>query len=391
MSGRAIAGRDAAAAVLQAFRGRFAAEPAALVRAPGRVNLIGEHTDYNEGFVLPLAIDKEVWIALRPAADRSVRVWANDLGRWGEFDLDDYARGEGWLEYLKGVAWALGEQGNALRPWEGVLGGDLPRGAGLSSSAALELAAARAFYEVSGFAWDPVAMARCGMRAENGWVGANTGIMDQLIAATGLPGHAMLIDCRSLDLTPVALPQGVSVVVLDTMTRHSHTDSGYNDRRTECERAARHFGVSALRDLSHERLESDRAGLEPALYRRARHVVSENARTEAVAAALREPRDADLHAIGALLNASHASLRDDFEVTNGALDTMVACALAQGECLGARMTGGGFGGSVVALVLGPAERFMAEVAKDYAALTGSAPTTTVVSAGAGASSAFGLR
>jgi galactokinase len=374
-------------AVVTAYRERYGVDPAILVRAPGRVNLIGEHTDYNHGFVLPMAIDKAVWIALRPTGSRRVTVYANDLGEVSQFDLDRLRRGTGWAEYLKGVAWALGEAGHELRGWEGVVGGDVPLGAGLSSSAALELATARAFHETSGFAWDQVSMARVGMRAENDWVGANTGIMDQLISAAAVEGRALLIDCLSLTHTPVALPPGSAVVVLDTMTRHSHTHSGYNERRAQCEEAARLLGVESLRDVTLDDLEQGKAKLADVVYRRARHVVSENRRTVAAATAMVRGR---VEEVGALMTASHASLRDDFEVSTEALDVMVACAMAQPGCYGARMTGGGFGGSVVALVAADAAaKFGDEVADRYQSQTGTTPTTHVCRASAGASTVLG--
>ena len=187
------------ARVTQTFESRFGEPPAFVVRAPGRVNLIGEHTDYNDGFVLPMAIDRAVWIALRPRRDGQVNVVSIDLDQSATFSLAALRHEDaGWVEYLKGVAWALQEQGYALAGWEGVMSGDVPRGAGLSSSAAIELATARAFAAVSGFAWDAAEMARLGQRAENQWVGVNCGIMDQMISAAGQAGHALLIDCRSL-------------------------------------------------------------------------------------------------------------------------------------------------------------------------------------------------
>ncbi len=371
------------AGVLGAFRERLGGEPEVVVRAPGRVNLIGEHTDYNDGFVLPMAIDRTVWVVLRPRSDRSVRVHALDFGAAGAFELDGLERGEGWLEYVKGVAWALQEAGYSLAGWEGVLGGDVPLGSGLSSSAAVELATLRAFHEVSGFPWDEEEMARLGQRAENGWVGANTGIMDQLISAAGREGYALLIDCRTLATEPVTLPPNTAVVVMDTATRHSHTDSGYNERRAECEAAASHYRVPALRDLTLERLEAGAAGLPEPVYRRARHVVTENARTLEAAEALRE---GDATTMGRLMNESHDSLRDDFDVTTDALNKMVECAREQDACYGARMTGGGFGGSAVALVEEPgAAAFMEAVAACYEADTGLSPALYLCHAAAGAS------
>lgn len=337
---------DLQAKVTSVFQAQFHETPR-VVRAPGRVNLIGEHTDYNDGFVMPMAIDRAVYIALRPRRDKVVRVYSVDFDVWGEFELDALTKAKGWLEYLKGMAWALQEAGYALSGWEGVVSGDVPRGSGLSSSAALEMATARAFYEVSDFPWDARQMALLGQRCENAWVGAKTGIMDQLISAAGRAGYALKIDCRSLDLEPVKLPEETVAVVMDTMTRHSHTDSGYNERRAQCEDAARHFQVAALRDVTPEQFETGKAGLSDVVTRRARHVITENQRTLEAAEAMRQ---SDAMALGKLMNASHDSLRDDFEVTNDALNTMVTIARKQPDCYGARMTGGGFGGCAVALV-----------------------------------------
>jgi galactokinase len=334
--------------VRAAFEDRFGGQPTLLVRAPGRVNLIGEHTDYNDGFVLPMAIDRAVWLAVRPRDDRTVRVWSTDFDEERAFALDDLARGgTGWAEYLKGTAWALMEAGHPLAGWEGALGSDVPIGAGLSSSAALELATARTSMAVSSETWDPPAMARLAQKAENDWVGMNCGIMDQMISAVGEAGSAVLIDCRSLATRSVPLPPGMVVVILDTATRRGLVDSKYNERRQQCEQAANHFGVPALRDVSPDTLAQRASELDPLTARRARHVVTENARTVEAGHAM-ERGDADT--LGRLMDASHASLRDDFEVSSDALDTMVEIARAQTGCLGARMTGAGFGGCAVALV-----------------------------------------
>jgi galactokinase len=333
------------------FDERFGGAPAALVRAPGRVNLIGEHTDYNDGFVLPMAIDREIRIALRPRDDGRVRIFAADLGEEATFSLAALDRGEGWQEYVKGVAWALQGQGRALTGWDGVMAGDVPRGAGLSSSAALELAAARAFQATSGFAWEATRMATLCQLAENRWVGVNSGIMDQLISALGREGHALLIDCRSLEGEPVPLPPGHVAVVLDTGTRRGLVGSAYNERRRQCEEAAVHYGVPALRDVAPEVFEAGAEGLAELPRKRARHVIGENARTLRAADAMRR---GDAIELGRLMNASHASLKEDFEVSSEALDAIVACAQAQPGCRGARMTGGGFGGCAVALVELPA-------------------------------------
>ena len=368
--------------VLEGFEARFGGKPEALVRAPGRVNLIGEHTDYNGGFVLPMALDRSTWIALRPRNDRRVVARALDLNADGDFSLDHFEKGSGWLEYLKGLAWTLQQDGFDLRGWEGVISSDVPTAAGLSSSAALELAVARAFQVVSALEWDPVAMALRGQRAENHWVGVSCGIMDQLISASGREGHAVLIDCRSLELEAVPLPAGTAVVVLDTATRRGLVDSAYNERRQQCEAAARHFGLKALRDLDLDRLEAAEAELDPTTYRRARHVVSENARTLGAAEAMRR---GDAETFGRLMNESHASLRDDFEVSSDALDAMVSCAQPLAGCHGARMTGAGFGGAAVALVAEEnVEGFVEAVERCYRKASGNEPDIYVCRAGKGA-------
>jgi galactokinase len=370
--------------VTRAFQDRFGAAPACIVRAPGRVNLIGEHTDYNDGFVLPMAIDRAVWIALRPRPDGQVHVHSLDLDQSATFDLAALRHeNAGWAEYVKGVAWALQQAGYRLTGWEGVLAGDVPRGAGLSSSAAVELATARAFQAVSGFPWDPPAMALLGQKAENLWVGMNCGIMDQMISAAGEADHALLIDCRSLATTSVPLPPGTVVVILDTATRRGLVDSAYNERRAQCEAAARYFAVPALRDVTIERFSAEAGGLDDVTMRRARHVISENARTLAAAKAMQR---GDAVELGRLMDASHVSMRDDFEISGPALNTMVACAQEEPGCYGARMTGGGFAGCAVALVQADlAQAFAANVAARYEARANLTPAVYVCNASAGAS------
>jgi galactokinase len=370
--------------VEQDFRKRFGAAPTVVVRSPGRVNLIGEHTDYNDGFVLPIAIDREVWIALRPRDDRRVVVHSLDYDAPLSFELGPISRtGTDWTEYVKGVAWALQEAGHRLKGWEGVMSGEVPRGAGLSSSAAVELAVQRAFATVSGLPWKPSEMALLGQRVENKWIGVNSGIMDQMIVAGGRKNHALLIDCRSLALEPVPVPAGAVVVVLDTGTRRGLVDSAYNERRSQCEEAARFFGVKALRDVDAGTFSARQNELEPLVRRRARHVISENDRTVEAAKAMRA---GDLTRLGQLMDASHASLRDDFEVTNNALNTIVTLARAQPGCFGARMTGAGFGGCAVALVAPEqAEAFVRTVNEKYKQATGNTSQCYVCQAADGAS------
>lgn len=370
-------------AVRQACIDQFGQPPVALVRAPGRVNLIGEHTDYNDGFVLPLAINRAVWIAFIPQVKRQVNAFSLDFGEEISFSLDSFEHGgPGWGEYLKGVAWALGGAGCQLSGWQGVLAGDVPLGAGLSSSAALELATARTFAAVSNLNWSPPEMARLAQKAENHWVGVNCGIMDQMISAAGVAGHALLIDCRSLETTPAPLPVETVVVVMDTGTRRGLVDSAYNERRAQCEEAARYFGVPALRDVDLNTFQNRAAEMPPLTRRRARHVITENQRTlQAVEAMQRD--DASL--LGELMQASHISLRDDFEVSRRELDLMVELALRQPGCYGARMTGGGFGGCAVALVDSTVVPvFVKTVEQEYHSAAGISPRLYVCEATDGA-------
>jgi len=373
------------AEIVADFTALFDEAPRWVVRAPGRVNLIGEHTDYNDGFVLPMAIDRAVWIALRPRDDNTVRVRSQDFAEWQEFLLPPQkssSSSTGWVEYLKGVAWSLGEAGFQLRGWEGVLRGDVPVGAGLSSSAALELATARAFAAVSDWPWKPSLMARLAQRAENQWVGVNCGIMDQLISAAGRAGHALLLDCRSLHYDLVPLPPQTAVAVLDTATRRDLVNSAYNKRRAECATAASFLGVPTLRDVTDEHLANQAQGMESALLLRARHVISENRRTLSAAEAMRR---GDAALLGRLFYESHCSLRDDFQVSCPALDTMVECALEHEACLGARMTGAGFGGCAIALVRqAGAESFLEQVAARYRQRTGLTPAVYLCHAADGA-------
>ncbi|MGQ9771099.1 MAG: galactokinase [Thermogutta sp.] len=369
--------------VSQIFLEKFGDKPEVIARGPGRVNLIGEHTDYNDGFVLPMAIDRAIWIALRRRPDRWVKVHFTDTNQYGEFHLDFLQNtGEGSIEYVKGVAWSLQEEGVFLRGWEGVVAGDVPVGAGLSSSAALEVVTARVFAVISQFPWNPVKMAILSQRAENRWVGVQCGIMDQLISACGQADHALLIDCRTLELQQVPLPPTVRVVILDTGTRRGLADSAYNERRAACERTADEFRVKALRDISPEEFQKQANNLDELTRKRVRHVITENERTLRAAESLRR---GDVTTFGRLMAESHASLRDDFEVSSPALDAMVEIASHHPGCLGARMTGAGFGGCAVALVKAPlAEEFAHNVAEQYRRQTGHEPAVYISRASDGA-------
>lgn len=368
---------------LRLFRSEFHDEPDVLVRAPGRVNLIGEHTDYNEGFVLPAAIDRDLCLAVRARTDPIVDVRSEGRAR-STFALDGFEqRADGWGAYVQGVAWALNEAGRTLTGWDGAIASDIPVGAGLSSSAAIELSTARAFEMTSGFGWEPTEIARLCQRAENAWVGVASGLMDQLASARGRREHALLLDCRSLDSEWVPIPTRASIVILDTGTRRELETSAYNDRRRECEAAAEALGVASLRDVSEIELRSRSEALDEQLRRRAHHVVTENARTLAAAEAMRA---GDAESVGRLMNESHASLRDDFEVSSEALDAIVEAARATEGCFGARLTGAGFAGCAVALAdrtaVGGFER---AVSSAYTQATGRTCTVYVCSASDGAS------
>ncbi len=387
------AGDDPRERVARAFEREYGGRPEALVRAPGRVNLIGEHTDYNDGFVLPMALDRAAWIALTPRSDGVVRLLALDLSQRGVFDVasarrrdargDPHAEQGGWLEYPRAVAWALQDGGgHTLRGFDGVLASDVPRAAGLSSSAAVELAVAAAFQVSSAFVWDEVDIARRMQRAENHWVGVASGIMDQLVGAAGVAGYALLIDCRDLSTRPVPLSADCAVVVLDTATRRGLVGSAYNERRSQCEAAARALGVAALRDADGAALEAVREALDPLVYRRARHVIGENQRVLDAVEALEAGASA---AFGRLMDASHESLRHDFEVSSEALDAIVAAARAAPGCLGARMTGAGFGGCAVALVERAAlPAFLSAAAEAYTRASGRQGELLVATPSAGA-------
>jgi len=335
------------------FEAAFKSAPAIVVQAPGRVNLIGEHTDYNDGLVLPCAIDYRTVIAARARADRTVRVVAADYGdAMDEFSLDapiERVESPMWANYVRGMIWALAERGLPLQGMDLAISGDVPQGAGLSSSASLTVAVGRLFATLPGFeALSPVDIALTAQKSENDFVGTKCGNMDQISSACGKQDHALMIDCRSLDVHPVPIPEGAAIMIFHSHVRRGLVDSEYNTRREQCEAAARHFGVPALRDIDMAVLEQRGGELDPMTLRRARHVVTENERVLAASAALGA---GDLARMGELMAASHASMRDDFEITVPLIDQLVDIVKdAIGARGGVRMTGGGFGGCVVALV-----------------------------------------
>jgi galactokinase len=349
--------------VLDTFRTRYGREPK-LAFAPGRVNLIGEHTDYSEGYVLPVAIDRYSRVAFAANVERVLRGYSLVEEEERSMALDDLSPSGSWLDYPAGVVRAHRDQGLEISGMDFVVGGDVPIGAGLSSSAAFELAIARAIFELASAPWDPSTAARLAQRAENEFVGVPCGIMDQMASALSEAGCAMLLDCRSLRYEAVPIGSSLLVVVMDTGTRRALASSAYEERRRSCEQAASVLGVPALRDASREAIER----LGGTLRRRALHVVEENARTLEMASAL---RCFDEGRIGALMRDSHESLRDLFEVSSPALDSMVAIASRHRGVVGARMTGGGFGGSAVALVhASSAEDFLRDVESVYRRETG---------------------
>jgi galactokinase len=342
------------ASVHAEFARRFGTAPGGVWSAPGRVNLIGEHTDYNGGWVLPFAIALRTYAAAARRTDDTVRVFSGTTGQSAEFPVATQP-GEvgGWAAYVAGVVWSLRCSGYDVAGADLVVDGDLPLGAGLSSSAALECAVAMALAGLAELDLGPAEVARLGQRAENGYVGVPSGGMDQLAAVHGRPDHLLLIDMRGpvVEQVPAAFAAaGLSLLLVDTTVRHQLADSGYATRRAQCEEAAAALGVPQLRDA--DEAQADRLG-DPLLRRRARHVVTENARVQDAVRLLRGGEGgldaAAAGALGALLTASHRSLRDDFEISVDELDLAVEVALAHGA-LGARMTGGGFGGCVVALL-----------------------------------------
>lgn len=371
----------------QALTATFAIAPTLAVQAPGRVNLIGEHTDYNGGFVLPCAIDYHTAIAGSARDDRHVRVLAVDYaGEVDEFDLDQpiVARDDRlWANYVRGVVKYLLEAGHHLCGADLAISGNVPQGAGLSSSASLEVATGQFFKSLCALSATPTELALIGQRAENRFVGCNCGIMDQLISAQGEAGHALLIDCRSLSTQSVEMPSDIAVIIINSNVQRGLVGSEYNTRREQCEEAARFFNVTALRDVDLPAFEARRPGLDPVVARRARHIISDSQRALDLAQALKA---GDLSRIGELMAASHASMRDDFEITVAPVDALVDIVKAAlGNSGGVRMTGGGFGGCVVALAPQPLVGAVRQaVAAHYRQASGLDAVTYVCHASAGA-------
>lgn len=353
-------------------------EPEFAVRAPGRVNLIGEHTDYNDGFCLPMALPFETVVAVSRTNDGDlVQIHSDGFGE-ATIDVSDRSRAVAdWAGQIAGVLWLLNEQGVESGGWNGAVAADIPAGAGLSSSAAIEVAVINVVLQLHGLTWSALQIAKLGQRAESEVLGLPTGIMDQFISAGATEGSASFMDCRDLTLSPAPVPRDIRVAVLDTGTRRRLVDGEYGQRRANCEAAAEYLGVEALRDATAAAVDSlpDSMVLER---RRARHIVRENERTVSAAEAMAA---GDSVALGELMNASHASLRDDFSVSSPALDQVVAIAQTAPGCLGARMTGGGFAGCAVAIVdITMLDQFKAAVEDGYTfvdEVTGERHTATV--------------
>ncbi len=373
------------------FQQVYGYEPAVRYSAPGRVNLIGEHTDYNDGYVLPFAIDRRTTASIAPRDDRQLRVAsAFDAGTVVELSLDELApeRMDGWSAYVLGIAWALQEQAGAdltgKTGFDVFIESDVPVGAGLSSSAAIECGVALAFNDLWELGLDRKTLARVGQYSENHAVGAPTGIMDQSASLLGEQDAVVFLDCRTLDTAVVDLAleaNGLEVLVVDTRVEHAHATGGYKARRASCEHGAAVMGVEALRDLSVDDLPRAQELLDDETFRRVRHVVTEDQRVLDTVRTLREhgPR-----AIGSLLVASHESMRDDFEISVPELDLAVATAMEHGA-VGARMTGGGFGGAAIALVDQEARQTIADaVTAAFAAAGYREPTVFTVHAAQGA-------
>ena len=375
------------AVVTELFQLRFGLPPTVVVSAPGRVNLIGEHTDYNDGFVLPAAINYHTWVAVAPRDDRELHIIAHDFtDQFVCLHLDEEMEHDPampWSNYVRGVVQQLRQQNFQLCGATLFITGDVPAGAGLSSSASLEMALIRALTGISGETVEPKAAALMGQAAENQFVGCNCGIMDQLISACGEENSALLIDCQDLTTRAVSIPAEWEILIVHSGVKRGLVDSEYNQRRKQCETAAAYFEKDSLRDVSLEQLLTAQTNLDDLSFRRARHVLTENNRTLKAADALAR---GDMGLLSKVMAESHASMREDFEITTPEIDTLVEILYEAGQGnAGARMTGGGFGGCVVALA--PREwigKLMTAVEHQYQRATGCEPLLIRAHASAGA-------
>jgi galactokinase len=373
--------------IFETYRSKFNTQVTPrLFQAPGRVNLIGEHTDYNDGFVLPAAIDRKIVVAANSREDTQVNVYALNFEQWDRFDMQkkiSLLPENAWGNYIRGMVWSLLRQGFKLRGMDAVIAGNIPIGAGLSSSAALEVAIGFALLQLSEVEIHRTSLALAAQRAENDFVGMRCGIMDQFISCLGQVDCAMLIDCRNLSYWAKPLPFQASIVIVDSGVHRGLMEMEYNARREECETAAKHFGVAALRDINMKTFQTRAHELSAVVRRRAQHVISENDRTLAAAEVL----EADnLTAFGNLMMASHSSLRDDFEVSCAELDILVDIASSAKGVYGARLTGAGFGGCMVALVeQQAADSLVSTIQAHYQSATGRQATAYICRASEGVS------
>ncbi|HEY9716998.1 MAG TPA: galactokinase [Trichormus sp.] len=380
--------------LIDAFQKRFQIKPLLVVRAPGRVNLIGEHTDYNEGFVFPAAIDRWMSIAAHPStASDAIRIHSMDYDEDDSFTLSKIEKSDKpWSNYLRGVLEILKEAGHRLQPFDAVLSGNVPQGAGLSSSAAYEVAVAVLQNSIGNLGIDGTTIALLSQKAENLFIGVRCGIMDQFISALGEPDSALLIDCRSLEYRPVKLnlqKHNLSIVITNSGVRRGLVDSEYNQRRDECEQGVTAIGIKlnrpthSLRDITFDELNAHKEVLSATVLKRCRHVISENLRVLDAVSAL---ENGQLARFGQLMNESHVSLRDDYEVSCAELDLLVDLTQQHPGTLGARMTGAGFGGCTVAIMdTAQIDPFVAQVIPQYQKQTGKSATVYVCNAVAGAS------
>jgi galactokinase len=391
LAGNEASSSDLARREAQALREQFRklyGQEARIYRAPGRVNLIGEHTDYNEGFVMPVAMDLYTWVAAAPREDARVHVYSQNLGEHAEMDLRDpnWQVQRHWSAYVLGVAASLQMSGAEIGGANLLVEGRVPMGAGLSSSASVEVAAGYALLETSGLSRSPAELAKISQRAENEFARARCGIMDQMIACCGRAKYALMLDCRSLEYQLLPLFSGAQFLVCNSMIKHDHAAGEYNARRADCETATRILagqmpGVRALRDVSLQQLERYAKLLPEVVYRRSRHVITENARVLDARGALER---GDPESFGRLMRESHRSLKEDYEVSSSELDALVDIACGIAGVHGSRMTGGGFGGCTISLVRnGAVEEFQNAIAQGYERATGRKPDMYIVRASDG--------
>jgi galactokinase len=375
--------------ITQEFERHFGALPALWVRAPGRVDWMGSHTDYNEGFVLTMSIDRDTWIAARPRPDRMARIFSLNVSGGGSFDLDDIQHDldSPWTEYVRGIAKVLMEAGYRLRGFDGLIHSTVPVGGGVSSSAALEVAAAEMFKALGGWDIEPVELAVLCQRAENEFVGMRCGIMDQYSSVMGRPGHSLLIDCRSITSSPVPIAEGAELVLCDTRSGRKLTGSAYASRRSDCEEGVRILSrfdpqIKALRDASPEMVQAHREALSDTVFRRCLFVTRENQRVLDMAEALSA---GDFSAMGVLLSRSYEEGRSLFEIVSPEMERMVEAAQSAPGVIGARPAGAGFGGCIVAAVhASQSPAFVAHVVEAYALATGLQPAVFPVHPAVGA-------